>query len=53
MGTFSWADMDLGSMLDANIYINNDFLLCSVMMVMVVWRVLGRTRVYGLGSGEA
>ena len=40
MGTFSWADMDLGTS-DADIYIKNDFLLRSVRMVMVVWLVLG------------
>ena len=40
MGTFSWADMDLG-MSDADIYIYNDLLLRSVMMVVVVWLVLG------------
>ena len=40
MGKFSWADMVLG-MLDADIYIKNDFLLRSVRMVMVVWLVLG------------
>ena len=40
MGKFSWADMVLG-MLDADIYIKNDFLLRSVRMVMVVKLVVG------------
>ena len=51
MGNFSWADMALG-MLDANIYIyiNNDLLLRSVMMVMVEWLLVGRT---SLGQARA
>ena len=51
MGKFSWAYMVLG-MLDANIYIQNELLLRSVMMVMVVWLVLGWYKC-GLGSDEA
>ena len=51
MGVFLWADMVLG-ILDANIYIKNDLLLRSVMMVLVVWLVLGSYE-GGLGSGKA